>query len=217
MTLVLESLSATRGGRVLFEDVSLTLAPGKRLLITGPNGVGKTTLLETMAGLTPKANGRVLWDGAPLSCQNTCYVGVKRGLKAHLTPQDHLSFWHTLSPSRTPLHAAHFEALGLDRVWNAPLGTLSFGMQQRVGLARLLLSRAGVWLLDEPLVGLDVSTQEILLHALALHEEKGGVTAVVSHTPLQAGAHLTLDTHVPSKAGLYARLKQESDDVALFC
>ncbi|MBA4119040.1 MAG: heme ABC exporter ATP-binding protein CcmA [Candidatus Puniceispirillum sp.] len=217
MTLALESLSATRGGRVLFEDVSLTLKPGQRLLITGPNGVGKTTLLETMAGLAPKAKGRVLWDGAPLSCQNACYVGVRRGLKAHLTPKDHLSFWHTLSGVRAPLQSTHFEALGLDRVWHVPVGTLSFGMQQRVGLARLLLTRADVWLLDEPLVGLDVSTQEILLRALALQEEKGGVTALVSHTPLQACAHLALETFVPSKAGLYARLKQESDDVALFC
>ena len=217
MTLEITNVCATRGARLLFEGVTHTLAPGGRLHVTGPNGVGKTTFLEILGGLCQASHGQILWQGAPLTPQDTCLIGTHKALKSHLTPQDHLRFWHALTGTGAPPSPKEFEIFGLAPVWHTPVGTLSFGMQQRVALGRLLLTRAPLWLLDEPLVGLDAGAQGIVLRLLDLHATRGGISVFVSHTPLEASAHLALETYVPTRAHLQARLQQESDDVALFC
>jgi heme exporter protein A len=160
----------------LFHDVAFSLTSGAALHVQGPNGVGKTTLLKLLAGLLHPLEGSISYQGT------RAYVGHKNGVNTRLTPREHLRLDVGLQ-DETSINAA-LTRLALQEVQDTPVGLLSSGQKRRVGLLRLLDSNTKLWLLDEPLVGLDTAGMEILGTLLSEHLAQDGMLVFTSHQPL---------------------------------
>ena len=178
-------LACARGGVPVLGGVDLTLAPGAVLVVRGPNGVGKTTLLRTCAGLQPPLEGTV--EGV----EETVLAGHRDGIKAGLTVRENIAFWAALYGLRVPENL--YADYALDGLRDRPAGTLSAGQARRLGLARVAVTGRRVWLLDEPTVSLDAPSVALFAAALARHAAAGGAALVASHVDLGLGAVDTLD------------------------
>ncbi len=174
----------------MFSDLGFAIPPGGALLLAGPNGSGKSTLLRLLAGLLRPAAGRVLWhdqDGdLPVA-----YLGHQDAIKPGLTVAENLSFAQKLHGK--PIGAA-LDAFSLLPLAELPARLLSAGQRRRLALARLSLSAAPIWLLDEPTLGLDDASVAGLGKVLAQHRADGGVVVAATHIalPLPAAATLRL-------------------------
>ena len=181
-------LAAFRGERLVFRDLSFTVAAGGSLLLTGPNGSGKSTLLRLLAGLLRPAAGTLTWDATdaladlPMHARRVAYLGHQDGVKPTLTAVENLHFGARMSghPARTALAAT-----GLEDLAELPARMLSEGQRRRLALARLALSTdAPLWLLDEPTLGLDAASVSYLGAMLASHCAGGGMVIAATHLPL---------------------------------
>jgi len=183
--LSLEKVALIRGGRLLFEDVSLGLAPGGAAVIRGPNGVGKSSLMRVAAGLL-RASAGVVRRGGPLALADEAAA-----LDGRLTVAQALGFWAKLDGVRAE---DGMEPMGLARLADVPVRMLSTGQRKRATLARVIASKAPLWLLDEPANGLDAEGQERLQAAMSAHRERGGAVLAATHQPigLDDAAQLTL-------------------------
>lgn len=176
--LTFSNLACVRGGRVLFKGLSAALGPGDALLLTGPNGVGKSSLLRLIAGLLPAYTGTVTHDGRlALSDENPA-------LDPRLPLAKTLGYWTGLDSTGPAAVAAALDALDLTRLADVPVRLLSTGQRRRANLARVLASGANIWLLDEPGNGLDTASLALLERAIARHRTQGGIVVVASHQPL---------------------------------
>ncbi|MGZ8335906.1 MAG: heme ABC exporter ATP-binding protein CcmA [Allosphingosinicella sp.] len=171
----LEQVSGRRGGRLLFEGLSLTLAPGEAALVTGPNGIGKSSLLRICAGLLPPAAGGVERAEAALADEHAA-LDERRRLG------DALAFWARLDGSDA---ARGMADMGLSHLAEVPVRMLSTGQRRRATLARVIAGRAPLWLLDEPANGLDADGRARLAAAVAAHRARGGAVFAASHLPLE--------------------------------
>ncbi len=172
-------LAAFRGDRLVFQDVGFDVPAGGALVLSGPNGSGKSTLLRVLAGLKRPDAGRVTWDGADEPA--AAYLGHLDAVKPGLTAAENLAFAARIC-GRDPLAA--LDALGLGALAELPARLLSAGQKRRLALARLTLSDAKLWLLDEPTLGLDAASVERLGAVLAGHRAGGGVVVAATHLPL---------------------------------
>lgn len=186
MVLSVTDLGIARGGVPVLEGVSLRLAPGEALVLRGPNGIGKTTLLRTVAGLQPPLSGRV--EAAP---ESLVYAGHADGIKATLTVGENLSFWAQVFGTKGTFHA--IEAFELARLVNRPAGALSAGQKRRLGLARLLVTGRAVWVLDEPTVSLDREAVAMFAGAVRAHLGTGGAALIATHIDLGLSEARILD------------------------
>jgi heme exporter protein A len=167
--LALEGVTCVRGGRLLFERLSLSLAPGEAALVTGPNGAGKTSLIRVAAGLL-RASGTIRRSEAALADENLA-LDERRRLG------DALAFWSARG-------GTGIAAMGLADLAEVPVRMLSAGQRRRAALARVVASGAPLWLLDEPANGLDADGLARLDLAMAAHRAGGGAILAASHQPL---------------------------------
>jgi heme exporter protein A len=173
--LKLQDLACIRGGRLLFERISLTLHPGDAVMVLGHNGAGKSSLLRIAAGLLSPSSGEVERAGA------TAFADDRLALDERLTLGPALGFWARLDGTR---HVDGMDAMALTRLAEVPVRMLSTGQRKRAVLARAIASGAPLWLLDEPANGLDVEGQERLAAAMAAHRAGGGAILAASHQPI---------------------------------
>src|SRR6476469_3135326 len=165
-----DGVTVSRGGRTLFEQLDLELAPGKALQVAGPNGSGKSSLLRVAAGLLRAGRGTV--DRAPLS-----FADDNLALDRELPLRRALRFW------ANPIDEA-LEAFGLANLAEVPVRLLSSGQAKRACLARVAASGTPLWLLDEPLNGLDAGGIDQLDRMVWAHRATGGAVLAASHQPL---------------------------------
>ena len=203
--LTVKNLFCERDERILFNQLHFELKTGEVLQIEGQNGSGKTTLLRILAGLLDTYEGDVFWKNTPLNETRTAYyqamlyVGHLAGVKSSLTPEENLEWMRQLAPHLNK--RSIFEALkkvGLYGFEDVPCHSLSAGQQRRVGLARLYLSTAPLWILDEPFTALDkkgVAEKEALI---AHHVQTNGAVILTTHHDLNIPdinvRHLNLDS-----------------------
>ena len=170
---------------------------GGALVLVGPNGSGKSSLLRVMAGLTPAASGSLAWDGVALRedwqahRRRLHFIGHSDALKSVLSAEEMLGFWAGMR-GRSESVRASLARFGLERQALLPCRYLSAGQRRRLALARLVASEARLWLLDEPMTGLDNEAAEMLLGVLAAHRGAGGLIALSTHAPLDLAAATTL-------------------------
>ncbi len=163
---------------MLFKGLNAALRPGDALLLTGPNGVGKSSLLRLIAGLLPAYAGTVSHEGRlALSDENPA-------LDARLPLAKALEYWAGIDGTGPTAVADALAALDLSRLAEVPVRLLSTGQRRRANLARVLASGADIWLLDEPGNGLDMASLALLERAIAVHRAQGGIVVVASHQPL---------------------------------
>ncbi|PSY43931.1 heme ABC transporter ATP-binding protein CcmA [Escherichia albertii] len=181
-------LLCERDERTLFSGLSFTLNAGEWVQITGSNGAGKTTLLRLLTGLSRPDAGDVLWQGQPLHQvrdsyhQNLLWIGHQPGIKTRLTALENLHFYHREGDTAQCLDA--LAQAGLAGFEDIPVNQLSAGQQRRVALARLWLTRATLWILDEPFTAIDVNGVDRLTQCMAQHTELGGIVILTTHQPL---------------------------------
>jgi len=186
-------LACIRGDRRLFRELSFELGPGQLLRVEGANGAGKTSLLRLLAGLGLPAAGEVHWQGLPIRrqrevyAQALLYLGHLGGLKDELTASENLQIEADLAGTPGVDAARIGEALGnwgLARQAKLPLRVLSAGQRRRAALARLQLTEATLWILDEPFNALDVDAVAHLGRQIEAHVGRGGLAVITSHMDL---------------------------------
>lgn len=186
--LQVQSLFCERDERVLFADLTFSVGCGQLLQVLGSNGSGKTTLLRIICGLNDNYDGEILWQGVPVAAQretflaSLLYIGHRVGVNRILTPRENLRWSAAL---HTPVDDLRIETalarVGLKAYEDVPCRNLSAGQNQRVSLARLLISPATLWILDEPFTTLDVYGVRELELLLAEHIAAGGSALVTTH------------------------------------
>ena len=189
--LSLRGLALSRGGRRLFDGLSLELRAGEACALTGPNGVGKTSLLRAVAGLAAIEAGEIAFgeaDPHQARSEGLHFQGWQDGLKPARTAREELGFWsrwHRAGEGALP-HAV--EALALGPLLDLEIRKLSAGQRRRVALARLFAAPRPLWLLDEPLSPLDAAWRARFGELMASHRASGGLVLAAVHDPLPVAA-----------------------------
>lgn len=184
-------ISCIRSDRVLFEQLDFAIDAGQLWQIAGRNGAGKSSLLRILAGLTEPAEGELRYQGQPLSAHrdefaaNLCYIGHLSGVQPQLTALENLAFWRACYALKPADDWALLAQLGLAGLEDIPCQNLSAGQHRRVSLARLWLTSARLWILDEPFTALDVSAIAQLRQRLTEHCQQGGAIILTTHQALE--------------------------------
>ena len=205
MDLTVSDLTIARGGVPVLAGLGFVLEPGRALILRGPNGIGKTTLLRTIAGLQPPVSGTV--TGAE---DRIAYAAHADGIKPTLSVAENLRFWARVFGAGGIQPA--LEAFDLTALIDRPAGSLSAGQKRRLGLARLLVTGRPVWVLDEPTVSLDTRAVAMFADAVRAHLAWGGSALIATHIDLGLEAEV-LDVS-PFRADLATTAGSDAFDEA---
>lgn len=183
-------ICVARAGNLVIDQQDLHLTPGSGMILRGPNGRGKSTLLRALSGLLPLTSGDVLIDGENMmvgdrveSGRHVVYLGHSLGLKPALTALEWLAA-HIRMDGRQVVEDDMLDALelvGLGPRADDPIQGFSAGQRQRLALARIVVMDRPIWLLDEPTVGLDVASVALFSKLVAAHLQKGGMMLAATH------------------------------------
>ena len=187
MLLSVSDVSVSRGGSVLLEGMTFDLHAGRAIVLTGKNGIGKTSLLRTLAGLQDANSGRV-----DVPQDTVVYSAHLDGIKYALSVAENLQFWGAVfGTSNLDVALKTFE---LDDLRDVMAGALSAGQKRRLGLARLLVTGRSIWLLDEPTVSLDLVSVKQWTRVLSAQLGAGGSAIIATHAALDLkGQEVTID------------------------
>lgn len=184
-------MSCERGYRQLFTGLSFDIFAGDVVQIAGPNGSGKSTLLKCLSGLSTDFSGEFLWMGESIRRDresfhhDSCYLGHAKAVKTNLTPRENLQWFASLYPCNEHTSiAAALEKVELGLFADTLCGQLSAGQQQRVGLARLLISNAKLWILDEPFTAIDKTGVKAFENMIGEFASAGGAVIITTHHQL---------------------------------
>lgn len=177
VALCLSDACLARGGVPVLSGVSFTLEAGEALILRGPNGIGKTTLLRAVAGLQPMLSGQI--TGAE---DQIAYASHADGVKATLNVRENLAFWAACFGQENVAPA--MAALNLSNLADRLGGNLSAGQKRRLGLARLLVTGRPIWVLDEPTISLDAASVTLFADLIRDHLAKGGAALIATHIDL---------------------------------
>lgn len=186
--LSVRDLAVARGGRRVLEGLDLTLCAGQAIILRGPNGIGKTTLLRTIAGLQPPVEGQV-----QMAADAVAYAGHADGLKGALTVAENLRFWAQVFAADGAGMAQALAAYRLHDLADRPAAMLSAGQKRRLGLARLVIAGRPLWVLDEPTVSLDSAAVGWFAEAVRAHLGSGGAALMATHIDLGLPEAAVLD------------------------
>jgi heme exporter protein A len=185
LTLRATGLSCGRGGMALTVDLSFAVTAGQCLLLRGPNGTGKTTLLLTLAGIVTPLAGTFALDGADSEAgPQFHYCGHRNAIKPRLSVAENLDFWARVNGMTGIATDAALAEVGLGELAGLDAGYLSAGQSRRLALARLLVTHRPLWLLDEPTASLDVEGHELVTRLLDRHLDMGGFAIAATHDPI---------------------------------
>lgn len=176
--LALENAACERGGRILFDGLTLALRPGEAAIVTGPNGIGKSSLLRLAAGLLAPSVGIVTRSA------RTALAGEALALDEDQPLARALSFWAALDRATSADISRALDAMSIAALAEVPVRLLSTGQRRRAAIARVIAGAAPIWLLDEPGNGLDDMGAAALAAAMAGHRAAGGVILAASHQPI---------------------------------
>jgi len=189
-----EKLACQRGDKILFTALNLTVNSGDFIQIEGHNGIGKTNLLRILVGLAQQLEGNIFWNSELIQKQreeyqyNLLYLGHHSGIKPELTAWENLKFYQHISASEQGEEILWqvLETVGLLGREDIPAAQLSAGQQRRIALARLWLSKAPLWILDEPFTAIDKKGVQVLTALFEQHVQKGGMVIFTSHQDVQS-------------------------------
>lgn len=188
LSLSVDGLCVARGTRTVLRDLGFTFVGRQAVSLTGPNGVGKSTLLLTLAGLLSAEDGAITLQigGQPVELAEQCFLyGHRLGLKPLLTVGENLQFWRDFAGNgRSATVEQALDAVALTVLQDHSASILSQGQQKRLSFARALVAPRPIWLLDEPLASLDGDSQERITHLIDDHRGRGGLALVATHQPL---------------------------------
>lgn len=190
------NLACVRGDKELFSGLAITLDRGAWLQVTGENGVGKTSLLRILCGLSPPDAGEVRWDGKQINelgdawRAQLVYLGHQTPIKDELSGRENLEVSAALKGTALAqgTAASALQRMGLGGREELPVRFLSQGQKRRVALALLLTVKTPLWVLDEPFVALDAPAVNGLTEIIAEHVGQGGIAVLTSHNDVNIGA-----------------------------
>jgi heme exporter protein A len=189
--LKIENLTVFRSDLPLFDTITTQLKSGQALQVSGSNGSGKTSLLRCLCGLSSRYTGEILWNNKAVGAinhefyQQLLYLGHDLGLKPRLTVKQNLTFYQSLRFKSNPNAIIQaLQALKIERYLDEQVANLSAGQKRRVTLARIISEPVKVWILDEPMVALDLDGQAWLESVCNAHLASGGLIVLTSHQPL---------------------------------
>lgn len=186
-----KALTLLRGDRCLFSDLDFALDPGELLIVEGQNGSGKTSLLRAIAGILDFESGEVLWRKESVRKNYQAFrsemvwLSHKVGFKGDLTLVENLKFEAGMRPTAPQHLDTVLQRLNLSRLVELPFRALSAGQQRRVALARMLLAKADLWIMDEPFTNLDTAGRSLVVDLIREHTENQGLCLVASHQNIE--------------------------------
>ena len=190
----LREVDIARGGDLIVTGINLKVLPGDIIQLFGRNGSGKTSLLQVIAGLTPKSGGDILWKVNEKSitpkrpAQLISFIGHNVPLKLALSGGENLQYWAELYNADYGEIYSLLEHVNLSHVETKPAGRYSAGQKRRLDLARCLLAKRPLWFLDEPTSSLDESSRALWTQEIKAHQRKGGCAIIGTHDRLDVSS-----------------------------